>query len=641
MSTKTPAHTQPSLEQKHVALLDCLKRTPFLRVEDLTLELRASHSQISTSIRTLRGQGLLTSLTRPAGDAEYGRTHLYFITPAGLTSLMHAQRLEQSSNLPQEPQLVTLFPRLDRLLFGQAIIHNLLVNAARFFGEQGKPAVVRWTLIRDYHQTLVPHSDGNIARSTQLFVDWLLVFHIKQAGKQQEQMYPLFLLLDHECLPQQQIRQRLQTILQARQCAAHEHPCAFEQFPLVMILLPGWHRARHWQRLAAELNRDKDHPLRGCLAAISVKGIASRQVTSQKHVGALPRPVDIWQLSWHTLHRYGILGNLRSLGFPSPATVTAVPKSWVGPSHHALGLPKSPSSTVPDLLGLALERSHYRIIEILFAHPFLSQTNLAAFLRIQSSSVRQYLSEMRSYNCLDTEPLPGDPAERWRLSSQGLRLVALRHHIPLQRIATLQEKQDSDVPLYCQKGLERHRRNAVLTAAVYTFFTQLLLGTVAEAKHQLLWWETTYAREQSYYVLSSPAWKLEKPHGIGEYQAGSQTVRFWLEWCGDWNITQKSPKTLVGYASYIRSKEWKREGHVLPILLLVCPDGERERSIQQLARAILGTLQPKPIVLSSTVEKVTIDGPLAPIWSLVLSPETEADSTRRFFYDVRIKNAPK
>lgn len=646
-----PPGTQrpPRSRSRPLALLDALARTPFLRAEDLALELDLSPSQSAAHLRALEAQRAIAHVSRPTGPARSRPTHLYFLRPAGLAALRQEQA---DTSIPwwgtQDRRLLALLPRLDRLLVGHAFLHALLVTAPQMLGEQGRAAQVRWTWIRDYQQSLPPLVRGPFAQAARLFADWLLVLRVRQAGRPGEQIFPLFVLLDHACLPQKQIRARLQTLLHARALAADRYPQTQGRFPLVLILLPGWQRARHWQRLAAEINRETEHPLRGCLAVVS------------------PTQQDGWRLPWQTLHRYGPCENPRTLLCPYPPQ--ACPPAWLGPCHHGLavreqrlGEPDGGDDTrglsggkltnhlvrqldalraarkrAPHLAGVALERAHYRILEVLCVAPFLTPTEIAAFLGLHDTSVQQYIAEMQAFACLAEERLrEEEPTRRLRLSSQGMRLLALRHHLQFRTIAVRQHGPGEAKSSYRQKGLDMLRRNATLTCGVYAFFAQLA-REAPQHGHHLLWWETASAREQSYYSLARAAWRWEKPHGMGEYQAGSRRVRFWLEWHAGWNPGSNRlhalAEHLAGYASYIRAREWSREGHVLPLLLLVCPDGARERQIQHLVREQLGELRPRPIVLSTTRDHLSAAGPLAPIWKSVLLPLGEPEDDRQVFY---------
>lgn len=55
---------------------------------------------------------------------------------------------------------------------------------------------------------------------------------------------------------------------------------------------------------------------------------------------------------------------------------------------------------VPHLAGVALERAHYRILELLAVAPFLTTAEIAAFLGIRDTSVQQYVAEMQAFSCL-------------------------------------------------------------------------------------------------------------------------------------------------------------------------------------------------------------------------------------------------
>lgn len=650
VSTRSETHSPPRSRQH--ALLDMLACAPFLRAEDLALELGLSPSQSASHLRSLEKQRAIAHVSRPTGPAKSRPTHLYFLRPAGLSALRQAQD-QTSPCMPwwgtQDRRLLALLPRLDRLLIGHTFLHSLLVTAPRMLGKQGRAAQVRWTWIRDYQQSLPALSQGPFAQAERLFADWLLILRVRQAGAPGEQLYPLFVLQDHACLPQKQIRARLRALLHARALATDLHPQTHGRFPLVMILLSGWHRARHWQRLAAELTHETAVPLRGCLTVIPA---------TQRNG---------WLLPWQTLHRYGPCENPRALLFPYPPE--ACPASWLGPSHHGLlvhearlaeqnrryGLQKrrltnhlvgqllllhtagKHASRASRLAGVALERAHYRILELLCVAPLLKPAEIAAFLGIRETSVHQYLAEMHAFHCLEVECLPEETVRRFRLSSQGLHLLAQRHHLQFRNIAIRQEGRGGEESFFRQRGLDKLRRNALLTCGVYAFFAQLA-QEAARHGHQLLWWETAYAREQSYYSLARAAWRWEKPHGIGEYQAGARRVRFWLEWHGNWGGGAHQLRTLAvvfaGYASYIRSREWSREGHVLPVLLLVCPDGARERHIQDLAREHLGQLHPRPVVLSTTLDHLQTSGPLAPIWRSVLLPTGEPGGNRQVLYEI-------
>ena len=302
MNTHPAAQHQTHLRipgPTQLALLDTLQRAPFLRVEDLALELGVSESQSAAHLRILEAGQYVAHVSRPTPirPTTGNPVRLYLLTRTGLAILLKIQT-EPDTRIPwwgtQDRRLLALLPRLDRLLIGHAFLHSLLVSAPRLLSERGRAARVRWTWIRDYQQTLPALPQQALAESRRLFADFLLVLQVRQQGVSDEQYYPLFLLLDHTCLPMRQIRTRLLACVQARTLAARLHAQTGERFPLVVILLPAWHRARHWQRLAAELARNGVDPLRGCLTVLP------------------DTPFDGWRLPWQALHRYGLCENPRA-----------------------------------------------------------------------------------------------------------------------------------------------------------------------------------------------------------------------------------------------------------------------------------------------------------------------------------------
>ncbi|HEU5377447.1 MAG TPA: hypothetical protein VFV38_18655 [Ktedonobacteraceae bacterium] len=675
----------PRVTTTHYAILDCLARTPFVRAEDLARELAVSDSQLYRHLRFLRTRRLLEVVTRPATSVARGSCHLYTLTSAGLRTLLgappavfsaqaRAQRMQHACWEVSERWLRSLLPRLDRFALGQRVIQDLVAQAPAFFAERGTPATVRWSALRDFRQRVPALPQEGWSSPAQVFADWLLVLRVLLPGRQQqeEQLYPLFLLLDHACLPPQVITQRLQALMQARQVLARAHPQARDSFSLVLIVLPAGqgHRARHWQRQAADLAHGSRLPLRGCLAALPAGTPHGRQQVAGQG----------WQLPWHWLHRYGPCGPIRSLleAFPREAA----PDAWMGPTHQQRFPARLLTPGVPDagqarrqrsaqatpasvrsfgslvsrarqldlahlsprtvgLLGLTLGGSHYRLLELLLVHPFLSQSHLAAFLQMREVSVRHLLVHLRERDCVEAEDLLRDGTPRFRLSSHGLRLLALRHAVPLGSLATPELEYVSPFPISRQKGIQSLRRHASLTVHIATFFAHLAQAGAQDDDQRLRWWETGYAREQQYATLARPAWHWKQPHALGDYQAGDQRVRFWLAWHGDEDhFSQRVQRDLAGYADFIRSLEWRREGQVLPLLLVVCPDGVRERQMQRLAGALWAALHPRPLLLSTTCELLETAGPLAPIWQICQSEENGVggeESERRCFFHLDLR----
>lgn len=92
---------------------------------------------------------------------------------------------------------------------------------------------------------------------------------------------------------------------------------------------------------------------------------------------------------------------------------------------------------------------------------------------------------------------------------------------------------------------------------------------------------------------------------------------------------------LDAYATYVRTREWSREGlRVLPILLIVTPNREQESRVTDIARNSLVNTGLTACV--TTASRITDMGMLAPIWAQVV-PETGTPIVRCSLPDVKAR----
>jgi hypothetical protein len=626
------------------ALLTCLLRTPFLRVQDLARELATGRNKVYQCLNDLLAQGLLEQFARPTSASAHGPCWLYTVSPAG-QSLVRETLTE--ADLPSgrweisERFLRALLPRLDRLVCGQTMVHRLLVQAPRAFARQGKPAVVRWSWTRDYEHIVPSRRTPGCPSGIRVFADWLLVLRVRQDGEQQELWYPLFVFFDAACFSSQLIGQRLQALLHWRQALARRRILDCERFPPALILLPGWQRAWRWQQQAAELTRERIPPLRG---GLTVWATASAQKMQ----------LDPWQLPWRPLSPAdpGALCNLLC-----PVPPQAMPARWLAAAHHqrragGVGAGSRASrrgaSRTPDacswslgrrarrvdptiisrktlgLVGLSLQRAHYHLLELLQACPLASRENLMVFLAIKRASVQRLLTTVQAYGCLASEVLPGEQQPRYFLSGQGLRLLALRHHL-LPGGMLFKEGSELAELAVLRQGVNALRSRSASASAVYAFFTRLIQQAACCPGHRLLWWELGDA------ALSLPTGSQRQPHAMGEYQAHGRQVRFWLDWQEVWSHEASVQQTLSGYAALLRALE--RHNEERPLLLAVCPDEARVRQVRHCAQQLVPF--PWQLVFATTREQLLALGPLAPIWQVAGPVESAAggnDDTRRCWY---------
>lgn len=609
----------PLAEQQR-ALLECLLRVPFLQARDLARELAMSRSTVYRCLRALLAHGLLEQVIRPAGTTTRGSCRLYTISPAGqqLVGLTLAEAELPPGRWGLSGRFLrSLLPRLDRLAFGQAAVHSLLVQAPHFFARQGSVAVVRWTWIRDYERPVPGKRAPGFPSSARVFADWLLVLRVRLADDRQERCYPLFVLLDAACFSSQVIGQRLLGLLRLRQVLAHMQILAPEHFPPALVLLPGWQRAWRWQWQAAALVQTQVPPLRGGLTVWSVPGTAA-------HPG---RELDLWQRPWRSLSPAGPVFLCDLLCSLAPQDL---PAGWLAAVHHqhpggrmrgargAAGAyswslvrraghvdPAQSSRRTFELPGLSLRRMHYHLLELLLATPLLSRTNLEAFLKIQGDSVQRLLTTVQARGCLVCEVLPGEQELRYSLSPQGLRLLALRHRLQPGEVA-FREGPESVELAGLRREMDALRQRASLAIAVYAFFTRLIQQAACRSDHCLLWWE------RGDLSLSSTAGEWRLPHGMGEYQVRERRLRFWLDWQEEWSHGASMKQVLEGYATAVQALQWRDEG--APLVLLVCPGRAREHQVQCFVQSLASPASPGLQIFTTTRELLQTRGPLARIW---------------------------
>jgi hypothetical protein len=118
-------------------------------------------------------------------------------------------------------------------------------------------------------------------------------------------------------------------------------------------------------------------------------------------------------------------------------------------------------------------------------------------------------------------------------------------------------------------------------------------------------------------------WYNLRPDALADYRVGSQQMRFWLEWDpGTMNVRDLAVK-FTSYASYIASREWAREGSMLPVLVCIAPDIAQERRMQRVAQARL--TQSAGLVVWTTTEVLFNEHDLLfPIWLQGLPQRSQA-----------------
>ncbi len=286
------------------------------------------------------------------------------------------------------------------------------------------------------------------------------------------------------------------------------------------------------------------------------------------------------------------------------------------------------------LLALRLDARHDALLALLAAHPLLSGEELAAVVGITPASVDVYTRHLNRLGLVvpatnltlaGAPPVP--PNSRWLRGRYAL--TALGTHLLSARSA----RTIKGAPPEDGRGWPRedrptdayHREVAALmrvpahTAGVYQFIASLY-GSASSAQtgeqaQRVAWWETGRPCARQYREIDG--WHALRPDAAGEYLAGTQRLRFWLEWDRGTMRRRDLEAKFAAYAHYVRSREWRADGNTpLPTLLIVTGETGESGQESRVAQALRDTL-PESVALRVYVTQASLlvtEGPLAPIW---------------------------
>ena len=635
------AESRERLTQEDVQLLRALLRYPFSRAEDVAIARDSSVATVYRHLALLHSLGLVERVI--PGVLGRATGSLYHLSNLGLHVLAVYEQADPEmlarSWQTHERGLLRLLPRLAHLVTLQNCINGLVAHAPEALARQGRKPVCRWHWLRDYRYRFSFRDQDMSCAADALLV--LRVRPLPEGSLPQETLwYGMLLFLDSTINERSLITQRLRRLLYYRECP--ERRRIYHHFPLVLILVTNPHRREHWQRAAADALK-----MQGSLFA-PLEGVIAR--LPDEHGTAL---TNLWRLPWSTLS-----GNapchVQELLAPMP--LEAIPSGPLDEdiaSGEGADATREPlrvhieASRVPRftqvirgdfaaraalftkggtngqdeqdamaLLGLSISRRLLNLLKCCLDHPLLTMGEMAALFTVEYGSIERYLRELRHMGCMVREETP--VGERWRLSERGLRLVAAAHHMSISRIATTSTPaQQGTAPILVQLGLDEVRGHIEHTAGIYGFFAALAQAAQerCEQGHRLLWWETGSLCERRY--RDHDHWYNLRPDGAGEYQAGAQRVRFWLEWDRGTMVLRDLATKFYTYARYVAYRTWVKEHAVLPLLLTVAADLGQERRIRRVAQQQLA--QTSGLFMRMTTASLLAGyGPLAPIWSQVV-----------------------
>ena len=621
------------LSSVDVHILHAVLRYPFLRAEDIAVARQIHIATVYRHLALLHSSGLIERVI--PGVLGTGSCSLYHLSNLGLYVLAATER-EDAETLARfwhadERGLLRLLPRLSHLVTLHTCINSLVLHAPEALAERGYQPVCRWHWLRDYRSRFTFRQ-----QDLSCTADALLVLKVRPNSGDgpgtEIRWYSMLLFLDSSLNEHSLNTERLRRVLYYRECPLRRK--FYHEFPLVLVLVTNPHRREYWQRAADEATRmavPLFAPLQGAIACVP-------DASGLTHA-------NLWRLPWKTLagnapcHLQDLLVPMAPQAIPpgpldgdlacdeeemATRDVASIPLVTSGrrrltqviqgefaarAAHNRRDADLEERKTIA-LLGLSLSRRHLELLTCCLDHPLLSAQDLSMLLRVDEGTIERYLRELRTMGCLEREETAAGP--RWHLSERGLRLVAASHHVRVSRLATASPPaQQGKAISLLQLGLEEARGHIQHTAGIYSFFASLAQAAHTVPGHRLLWWETGSICERRY--RHHDAWYNLRPDGAGEYQAGSQHVRFWLEWDRGTMVLRDLASKFMTYARYVAYRSWVKEHAVLPLLLTVAADVGQERRIRRVAETQLAHT-PGLVMQITTASLLATQGPLAPIW---------------------------
>jgi DNA-binding MarR family transcriptional regulator len=609
-------------------LLLWLLHHPFQRVSDLALPLGVHLTTVYRHLMRLNQAGLVHHL------ALAGKTsgqHLYYLTHEGLLTVATERgtdlaRLARYWNA-DEAGLLRLLPRLRTLLLIQEVINSLVEQAPTIFAEQGRRVQLTWHWQRDWRQQFFSRGHAMTCRAEAV----LVLRHPSSTTASVSGSYYTLLFLadgglygwnDHALM-----ERRLEQLLCYRESA--ERTAHYHHFPLVVILVQHPHQQNHWQRAARDVAAKwRLDPLQGVVACIP----PGRSYTSA------------WSLPWHQLTTDAPC-RLQDVLLPMPLEslpLEEFPHTTARDIRHVGSLRKHrlvPEDFTPRVsqrpvrgargerltsawLGKSLSPHQQHLLEQVYRSPLITTEEVAAFCGLTVATTTRALFALQQVGCLSRRHTAC--GRRWHLSSDGLRFIAASLGVPIQHLAEGAAENDTRL----QRGVPVLLRTMRHTAGIYRFLA-LLHQAAHEQGHQVAWHDTGPRCEQTYHHRG--AWHTLRPDAALGYVAGAQHITAWLEWDEGTMTSGGLAAKMWAYLTYLHTREWAKEPHPLPLLLIVTPEPGQERRMRQrgveLAEAGMR-------VYTTTGTRLRDQGPLGAIWVQITRKQTPSEAERRSWLDL-------
>lgn len=546
-------------------------------------------------------------------------------------------RWQHRPNAPARliPRLLTI----DRL---GTFVRLLFDAAPRAQAAQGRAAVVRWHVVRDYAERVVVASERHMTVRTQAALAWTVTesrtenagaaacerVHIPDAS-----WYSAFVLLESGLCDRDSIAARLRNLLCYRE--SPQRLAVYRSFPPLIVLVENARQAEVWRQQARKIAGSlRLAPLAGAIAILAETNNPWQWSWRDLVTGASIRLVErLAPLPEATLPD-GVSAHLEA----ARAVMSAKPITKLAPADTPN---TSPLSAVIPLRQRAL-------LTLLARAPLLSASDIAAVCGLpgeplQADSVARSLRGLARNGWIARE-IASDNVVRWYLTDPGLRTVAAIHEVhPLHLGCVVTDEegagcqnaaksdQAEDYNRLEQRGLATLRRQSAHQAGVYgvvAAFCRALPN--ANGGIHVAWWETgrdCFCTYQYHGVQRNlrPDAELEL---IWQSERTPRHLRVWIEYDRGTMNRRDLERKMQAYADYWQSKLWVSEGRIaLPRLLFMVPDTQQESRVRETAQEKLADTRLR--VLVTTAAHLNTYTPYGRIWRQILPTFSESEQATR------------
>src|SRR5579875_1086109 len=596
----------------------------------------------ATVYRHLAGMLAAGWLERVSG---YGGDARFLLTPRGTAGLAQAlyQDTDQLARMWQRGlhAPARLLPRLRTIDHLHTFARHLFQHAPQALAHQGRPVLVRWHLMRDWHACLQASPGGVIRLHAQAVVAWTLTGSRQNAshlwaterGQPTETRWQAaLLLLESGLCDADLITARLRSLLRSQTALQREGALPAFSFAPLLVLVQSERQAQVWRRAARQACHAEKAEARAW-AAIAMRSeqenpwqwvwrdlLTGAQLRLASCFASLPAGYLPEGVQAHLAAVQDLLqacSQMKEVTTERPVVQAGRGKRGERQASRAMAWP-SP----------VLSPRQQEVLTQLARTPQMTAEELAAVLPripdgepLAPASVERLLRELARQRLAERDLVAqGQQAHwRWRLTESGLGQLAAMHQVSVRHLWRLRER---DRFLMQRQGA--HQAGVYGVIAAFHRAAQASQGAFS-----VLWWECGRGAERSYRYHGvqrnlRPDAELELALRAGEGDA--RRLRLWLEYDTGTMNQRDLTRKMASYRDYWFSRAWAAEGlTALPCLLFIVPHAGQEEYVRRACCALLAGVRLR--VLVTTAAHLQASSPYGSIWREVF-PELSGGERR-------------